>query len=77
MGNNSVCLFKGVGCIKMKIFNDKVILLKDVRYIPDLKRNLISLSLLDKPGFNFCASNGELLIRKGKECIMKGSLYNV
>ncbi|KAG8473125.1 hypothetical protein CXB51_035068 [Gossypium anomalum] len=47
MGNNALCKIIGVGTIKVYMFDGVVRTLSDVRHVPELKRNLISLSTLD------------------------------
>ncbi|KAK2966782.1 hypothetical protein RJ640_022741 [Escallonia rubra] len=47
MGNDAVCKVMGICTIKIKFFDGIVKTLGDVRYIPDLKKNLISLGSLD------------------------------
>jgi len=37
-----------------------VLLLKDVVYVPSMRRNLISVSVLDKYGYTFKFGNGKL-----------------
>jgi hypothetical protein len=41
-----------MGTIRLKMFDDRDFILKNVRYIPELKRNLISISLFD--GLGYC-----------------------
>ena len=54
----------------------RVISLEQVRYVPELKRNLISLGMIDQLGCSIKAENGELqIIRKGT-VIMKGCRRN-
>ncbi|KAG8486155.1 hypothetical protein CXB51_019539 [Gossypium anomalum] len=43
MGNNASCKIVGVGTIKVKMFDGVIRTLSDVRHVPELKRNLISL----------------------------------
>ena len=43
LGNNKVCDVKGIGSIRLKMQDQSIKLLTDVRYIPEVKRNLISL----------------------------------
>ena len=47
MGNNTTCKVVGAGSVKMKMFDGMVRTLTDVRYVPSLKKNLISLGTLD------------------------------
>ncbi|KAG8474295.1 hypothetical protein CXB51_034132 [Gossypium anomalum] len=51
IGNNASCKIVGVGTIKVKTFDGVVRTLSEVRHVPELKRNLISLSTLDLKGF--------------------------
>ncbi|KAG8472304.1 hypothetical protein CXB51_034358 [Gossypium anomalum] len=72
MGNNASCKIAGVGTIKVKMFDGVVRTLSDVRYVPKLKRNLISLSTLDSKGYRYTAESGVLKISKGSLVVMKG-----
>lgn len=47
LGNNRVCKIQGIGQIKLRLLDGSVDVLTKVRYIPELKRNLISLGTLD------------------------------
>ncbi|KAG8501848.1 hypothetical protein CXB51_004653 [Gossypium anomalum] len=58
MGNNASCKIAGLGTIKVKMFDGVVRTLSDVRYVPELKRNLISLSTLDSKGYRYTAESG-------------------
>ncbi|KAM3319479.1 putative protein isoform X1 [Capsicum chacoense] len=51
MRNNTPCKIVGIGTIIIKMFDGVVRTLGDVQYVPDLKRNLISLSTLDSNGY--------------------------
>ncbi|KAG8492943.1 hypothetical protein CXB51_010218 [Gossypium anomalum] len=58
MGNNVSCKITGVGTIKVKMFDGVVRTLNDVRHVPELKRNLISLSTLNSKGYRYTAESG-------------------
>ena len=79
MGNNHACKIAGMGTIKIKMHDGVVRTLTDVRHIPDLKRNLISLSTLDSNGYKFTGGDGVLKVAKGSLIVMKaekiGKLY--
>ena len=47
MGNNSLCKLIGLGTIRLKMFDGVI---NEVRHVSDLKRNLISLGILDQMG---------------------------
>ncbi|KAG8481450.1 hypothetical protein CXB51_026306 [Gossypium anomalum] len=72
IGNNASCKITGVGTIKVKMFDGVVRTLSDVRHVPELKRNLISLSTLDSKGYRYTAESGVLKISKGSLVVMKG-----
>ncbi|KAF3665269.1 Retrovirus-related Pol polyprotein from transposon TNT 1-94 [Capsicum annuum] len=60
MENNTPCKIDGIGTIRIKMFDGVVRTLGDVRYVPDLKRNLISLSTLDLSGYRYTGEGGVL-----------------
>ncbi|XP_073137773.1 uncharacterized protein [Henckelia pumila] len=74
LGNNESCKILGVGSIKLKMWDGSVKILSDVRYIPDLKRNLISLGTLDQKGLTYKAQGDILKVVKGSLAIMKSIL---
>ena len=53
MENNLVCKVVGIATTKVKMFDNVVGTLKDVRHVPNLKKNLISLGTLDSNGFSY------------------------
>ena len=48
MGDDSPCPIKGIGIVRIKMFDGVIRALGNVRYIPRLKKNLISLGTLDR-----------------------------
>ncbi|KAK2990113.1 hypothetical protein RJ640_002275 [Escallonia rubra] len=72
MGNDVVCEVMGIGTIKIKMFDGIVRTLGDVRYIPDLKKNLISLGTLDSIDCSISIKGGVMKVSKGAMVIMKG-----
>ena len=50
MGNIASCQVACIGTIHIKMYDGVVHTLGDVKYVPDLKRNLISLVLLTQKG---------------------------
>ncbi|WRX14855.1 Integrase [Theobroma cacao] len=63
----------GIGTIRIKMFDGMVRTL-EVKHVPDMKKNLISLSLLDKKGYKYSGQDGVLNVSKGALTIMKGKL---
>ncbi|KAK3010396.1 hypothetical protein RJ639_011710 [Escallonia herrerae] len=62
----------GRGTIKIKMFDGIVRTLDDVRYIPNLKKNLISLGTLDSIDCSISIKGGVMKVSKGAIVIMKG-----
>ncbi|XP_057803629.1 uncharacterized protein LOC131018962 [Salvia miltiorrhiza] len=54
----------GVGDIRLKLADGSVKILSKVRYIPDLKRNLISLGILESKGCHFVSKDGIMNVIK-------------
>lgn len=79
LGNNQICKIDGVGSIKLRLTDNSIKVLTEVRYIPEVKRNLISLGALEKKGYSFCSSGGIMTVgMRGKMVLkaeMRGSLY--
>ena len=76
MENNSVCKVVGVGTVSLKMYDDMVRELTQVRYVPKLKRNLISIFMLDQIGCVIKAGKKILKVVKGSIVIMKGTKLN-
>ncbi len=74
MGNDALCKVVGVGSVKMKMFDGMVRTLSDVRHVPGLKKNLISLGILDKNGCKTTLYGGEMRVVRGSLVVMKGKM---
>ena len=70
---------KGIGSVNIRMFDGVVRKLQGVRYVPKLKKNLISLGTLDAEGCNYMGQGGALKVSRGALVIMKairqGNLY--
>lgn len=76
MGNDEFCEVIGTGIIKFKLLNGSIKILEDVRLVPKLRRNLISLGLLVSNGCSYKFEKGILKIMKSALVIMKDRLVN-
>ncbi|KAH9717203.1 hypothetical protein KPL71_021739 [Citrus sinensis] len=76
MGNNSVCKVVGIGTVSLKMYYGMVRDLTQVRHVPELKRNLISIGMLDQTGCVIKAKNWILKVVRGSIVIMKGTKQN-
>lgn len=81
MENNAPCKIVGVGTVKIKMFDSTIRTLADVGHVPELKQNLISLSILDSKGHKytdegrvFKASPSALHILQGSTVIGDGAI---
>jgi hypothetical protein len=50
--------------------------LTDVRHIPDMSKNLITLSTLDGKGYKYSGGDGVLKVSKGSLIVMRGDLIS-
>ena len=73
MGNNNTCQTKGIGMIRLKMHDGTTKHLTEVRYVPDLKKNLISLGMLDSSGYKVTIEGGVLKVVRGALLAMKGT----
>ena len=54
-----------MGTVRIEMFDGVVRDLLNVRYVSHLKRNLISLRLMDTKGYKYSADKGILQVKKG------------
>ncbi|CAL8990667.1 unnamed protein product, partial [Prunus brigantina] len=65
MGNNNACKTQGIGKICLKMHDGTVRELSDVRYVPDMKKNLISLGALESKGLKITMEGGGSTVTGG------------
>ncbi|KAL6228383.1 hypothetical protein ACLB2K_002333 [Fragaria x ananassa] len=73
-GDDSPCRILGIGLVKIRMHDGVVRKLENVRYIPMLRKNLISLGTLDKVGYRYSSKEGRLKVIKGSLVVMKGDI---
>ena len=71
IGNNASCKIACIGMVIIKMFDRVVRILDNVIHVPNLKRNLISLSTLDSKGYKYTGEGGVLKVSKGVLVVMK------
>lgn len=76
MGNNNACKTQGIGSIRLKLHDGTLRDLTEVWYVPNLRKNLISLGTLDSKGFRINIEGGVLKLVVGALVIMKGVKHN-
>jgi hypothetical protein len=67
-GKGTVVLISNISSCQIHLTN--------VLYVPDLKRNLISLSVIDTKGYNINVSNGNIFITKTSKTLLSFKLLN-
>ena len=79
MANGSISEVTGIGSVRFRNPDNTTFLLHDVKYMPTITRNLISLGTLEDKGCEFKGGNGVIKVIKGCIVFMKGmrrySLY--
>ncbi|KAH9770104.1 hypothetical protein KPL71_012259 [Citrus sinensis] len=76
MGSNSMCKVVGIETISLRMFDGVVRELTQVKFVPELKRNLISIGMLDQTCCVIKAEKSVLRVIKGSMVIMKGLKQN-
>ena len=71
LADNQPCKIAGIRSISLKNHDGSTRLLTDVRYIPKLENNLISLGTLESKGFTIILQNGILKVVSGALVMMK------
>eukprot|EP00253_Pinus_taeda_P003183 PITA_03183 len=83
LGDNMKYSVKGVGNVSLKLNQGNTIHLQDVLHVPDLKKNLVSISTMEDEGYKVTFNNGKVRIWKNnvKDAFTLGfrvdSLYQV
>ncbi|KAH9665312.1 hypothetical protein KPL70_020298 [Citrus sinensis] len=72
MGNNQPCRTMGIGTIRLKMFDGMVRELKEVRFVPEIKKNLISVGALEAKGYKVTIEDGTMKFTHGAMVILQG-----
>ncbi|CAL5322839.1 unnamed protein product [Camellia sinensis] len=76
MANNTINRVIGIGTVRFLTKTGRKVILSEVRHVPGVRRNLISLSMLDLKGNCFSSSGGVLHVHKGDREMLQGKLCN-
>ena len=76
LADNQPCKIAGIGSISLKNHDGSTRVLIDVRYIPKLEKNLISLGILESKGFTIILQKGIRKVVSGALVVMKGIRRN-
>lgn len=72
MANHTHSEIKGIGSIRIQNDDQSTVLISNVRYVPSMTRNLISMGTLEDQGCWFQSRNGSLKVTKGCLTLLKG-----
>ncbi|GJZ43815.1 retrovirus-related pol polyprotein from transposon TNT 1-94 [Tanacetum coccineum] len=74
LGDNRACVIMGTGKVRVQMKDGSSFVLENARYIPELKRNLISLGTLDREGYTVKLQNGRVKVIKGSLMVLSGTM---
>ncbi|GJU53066.1 copia LTR rider [Tanacetum coccineum] len=74
LGDNRACAIMGIGKVGVQMKDGSSFMLENVRYIPELKRNLISLGTLDREGYTVKLQNRRVKVIKGSLMVLSGTM---
>nr|GEV33800.1 retrovirus-related Pol polyprotein from transposon TNT 1-94 [Tanacetum cinerariifolium] len=66
------CKIRGIGKVRVQLKDGSSFVLHNVRYILELKRNLISLGTLEKNGYTVKLQSGKVKVINGSRVILSG-----
>lgn len=72
MGNNTHCMVKGQGTVTIDNPDGTVVTLSQVRYIPDMGRNLISFGQLEQSGCKYTGAGFKVEFFRGDQKVLTG-----
>ena len=62
-----------MGIIKLKLATGYVLELQEVSYVPSIRRNLLTISLLDSQGYSFLFGNNKVEMYKDGKVVGSGT----
>lgn len=72
--DGSECRVAGVGSVQFRMSDGSVRILTEVRHVPDLKRNLVSLGVLASRGYLCTLEGGALRVCRGARVVLRGQM---
>ena len=84
LGDNHPCKVAGIGTVRVRMFDGIVRTLTNVKHIPELEKNLVSLGYLERSGYSFSSrarsrvpniSNGAMVVMRGRR--LDKNLYSM
>ena len=76
MGNESTALVHGRGCVDLRFSSGKIVTLFNVIHVPDIRKNLVSSSVLNNHGYKQVIESDKFVLFKNGVFIGFGYLCN-
>ena len=76
MGNSSSSKVEGQGKVVLKMTSGEELTLNDVLHVPEIRKNLVSRSLLSKKGFKLVFVSDNFILTKNGMFVGKGYMSN-
>nr|GEY60364.1 copia LTR rider [Tanacetum cinerariifolium] len=73
LGDNMECKIRGIGKVRVQLKDELSFVLHNVRYIPELKRNLILLRTLKKEGYTVKLQSSKIKVINGSRVVLSGT----
>nr|GEW39163.1 retrovirus-related Pol polyprotein from transposon TNT 1-94 [Tanacetum cinerariifolium] len=73
LGDNKECKIRGIGKVRLQLKDGSSFVLHNVKYISELKRNLISLETLEKEGYIIKLQSGKIKLINGSRVLLSGT----
>ena len=75
--NSATSIVEGKGKVDLKLTSGKELTLNEVLYVPDIRKNLVSGSLLSKHGFRIVFESDKVVLTKSGVHVVKVICWGV
>jgi transposase InsO family protein len=76
MGNDGLAKIVGIGDVCLEMINGMKLVLRDVKHIPDIRLNLISVGKLDDDGYCSTFHNGQWKLTRGAMVVTRAHKFS-
>ncbi|GJS60502.1 zinc finger, CCHC-type containing protein [Tanacetum coccineum] len=73
LGDGRECRIQGIGKVQVQMRDGSSFVLDNIKYVPELRRNLISLGTLKKEGFTVKMQSDKIKVIKGSLVVLSGT----
>ena len=75
MGTGATVVATAIGVFSLELSNNRILILEDCLYVPEVRRNLISVSKLALSGYSFLF-NSKLVVKFQNKFVASGIIYD-